>query len=207
MSYYSESCCERVIGTSIAPLRVETSSKWIKQLQTIGMAIHAQEKPFPLTPYPFQRFDTDVPMGLASISEWLDLPEQSEGYHPEDNALTPEEWVACDGQEDATWVVGDPDWLEEGTKQIEVVSGGLSRPESSSSSGDSTTSISDVTSPHDTNTNLELPQGQTEDHSLPIDIPDKTAPFHLNTMRGVIRRRDSEEEIQLPERKRPRLER
>lgn len=171
------------------------------------MAIHAQEKPFPLTPYPFQRFDADVPIGLASISEWLDLPEQSEGYHPEDNALTPEEWVACDGQEDATWVVGEPDWLEEGTKQIEAVPGDLSRPESSSSSGDSTTSISDFTSLHDTNTNLEHSQGQTEDHSPPIDIPDRTVPLGLNPMRGVIRRRDSEEEIPLPERKRPRLER
>lgn len=171
------------------------------------MAIHAQEKPFPLTPYPFQRFDADVPIGLASISEWLDLPEQSEGYHAEDNALTPEEWVACDGQEDATWVVGEPDWLEEGTKQIEVVSGDLSRPESSSSSSNSTTSNFDVTSPHDTNTNLELPQGQTEDHSLPMDIPERTGPLSLNRMRGVIRRRDSEEEISLPERKRPRLER
>ena len=103
--------------------------------------------------------------------------------------------------------MGEPDWLEEGTKQIEVVSGDLSRPESSSSSGDSTTSISDVTSPHDTNANLELPQGQTEDHSLPIGIHDRTVPLGLGPMRGVIRRRDSEEEIPLPERKRPRLER
>jgi hypothetical protein len=171
------------------------------------MATHAQGKPFPLTPYPFQRFDADVPIGLASISEWLDLPEQSEGYHPEDNALTPEEWIACDGQEDVTWVVGEPDWLEEGTKQIEVVPGDLSRPESSSSSGDSTTSISDLTSPHDANTNLELPQGQTEDHTLPIDIPDRTVPLGLNPMRGVIKRRASGEDIPPPERKRPRLER
>jgi hypothetical protein len=171
------------------------------------MAIHEQEKPFPLTPYPFHRSDVELPTGLASITEWLDLPEESEDYHPEDNALTPEEWIACDGQEDATWVVGEPDWLGEGTKQIEVVSGDLSRPESSSSSGDSTTSISDVTSPHDTNTNLELPQGQTEDHSLPIDIPDRTVPLGLGPIRGVVRRRDSEEEIPLPERKRPRLER
>jgi hypothetical protein len=171
------------------------------------MATHAQGKPFPLTPYPFHRPDADVSTGLASISEWLDLPEGSEEYHPEDNALTPEEWIACDGQEDATWVVGEPDWLEEGTKHMEAVPGGLSGPESSSSSGNSTTSLSDVTSPHDTSTNLELPQDQTEDYSLPIDIPDKTVPLYLNPMRGVIRRRDSEEEIQLPERKRPRLER
>jgi hypothetical protein len=171
------------------------------------MATHAQGKPFPLTPYPFYRSDADDSTGLAPISEWLDLPEQSDGYHPEDNALTPEDWIACDGQEDATWVVGEPDWLEEGTKQIEVVPGSLSRPESSSSSGNSTTSLSDVTSPHDTNTNLELPQGQTEDQSLAIDIPGKTVQLYLNPMRGVIRHRDSEEETQLPERKRPRLER
>ena len=171
------------------------------------MATHAQGNPFPLTPYPFHRSDADVSVGLASISEWLDLPEQSEGFHPEDNALTPEEWIACDGQEDATWVVGEPDWLEEGTKHIEVVPSDLSRPKSSSSSGSSTTSLSDVTSPHDMNIDWELTQVQREDHSLPIDIPDKTIPFDLNPMRGVIRRRDSEEEIPLPERKRPRLER
>jgi hypothetical protein len=171
------------------------------------MAAHAQGKPFPLTPYPFHRPDADVSTSLASISEWLDLPEESEEYHPEGNALTPEEWIACDGQEDATWVVGEPDWLEEGTKHIEVVPGDLSRPESSSFSGNSTTSLSDVTSPHDTNTNLEPPQDQTEDYSLPIDIPGRMVPPYLSPMRGVIRRRDSEEEIQLPERKRPRLER
>jgi hypothetical protein len=54
-------------------------------------------------------------------------------------------------------VVGEPDWLEEGTKHIEVAPGSLSEPESSSSSGNSTTSLSDITSLQDTNTNLELP--------------------------------------------------
>ena len=104
-------------------------------------------------------------------------------------------------------MVGEPDWLEEGIKHIEVVPSDLSRPKSNSSSGSSTTSLSDVTSPHDTNIDCELTQVQREDHSLPIDITDKTVPFDLNPMRGVIRRRDSEEEILLPERKRPRLER
>lgn len=170
------------------------------------MAIYEQEKPFPLTPYPFHRSDVELPTGLASITEWLDLPEENEEYHPEDNALTPEEWIACDGQEDATWVVGEPDWLEEGTKHTEVVPDDLSRSESNFSSGNSTTSLSDVAFAHDTNTNLELPQDQMKECSLPIDILDKTAPFHLNP-RGAIRRRDGEEEIQLPERKRPRLER
>ena len=67
------------------------SLKRAKQLQKIGMTTHAQGNPFPLTPYPFYRSDADVSVGLASISEWLDLPEQSEGFHPEDNTLTLEE--------------------------------------------------------------------------------------------------------------------
>jgi hypothetical protein len=99
--------------------------------------------------------------------------------------------------------VGEPDWLKESTKSVEIVAGSISRPESTSSSGYSTASLPDVFSSHDTSTDPEHPQGQTAESSLPLDVPDKTILLCLNTMRGVIGRRSSEEKIKLPERKRP----
>ena len=61
--------------------------------------------PFPRTPYPFDQPHADNFAGLKFVSDWLELPEESEEYYPESNALSPEDWIACNGQEDSTWVV------------------------------------------------------------------------------------------------------
>lgn len=171
------------------------------------MANHSNNIPFPRTPYPFEQPSADEFAGLASISDWLQLPEESEEYYPESNALTPEDWIACDGQEDPTWVVGELEWLEEGTKNADIVPGRLLGTESIASSAESTVSLSDLSSPQDTTGDQEQSHDQTAEYTLPPGSPDRPESFCPPPTRGVIRRRDSAEELQLPERKRPRLER
>lgn len=176
------------------------------QRQAADMANQSDYKPFPRTPYPFEQQNTDEFAGLASISDWLELSLAREEYHPEANALTPEDWIACNGQEDSTWVVGEPEWLEEVTAGAEIISGAPSRAESIPSPADVVASISDLSSPQDT---LEEKSSADGEASHPTQPPAADVPLALcpPPNRGVIRRRGSEEELQLPERKRPRLER
>jgi hypothetical protein len=197
-------------STSTAPCCVKAFSKESKKLQVTSMATHPISmaappisratysiiNPFPRTPYPFDQLNADNINGLASISEWLELPEQSEECHAESNALTPDDWIALDGQEDSTWVVGEPDWLEEATQNAEPVPGGPLETESSSCSTDTTASLADLYSPQDTLADPEESHEQAVERTLSLYPP---------SPRGVVRRRDSEEELQLPERKRPRL--
>lgn len=184
-----------------------TSSQGLKRSQTIGMATRSTDEPFPRTPYPFHAFNTDGSADLAPISEWLEIPGADDDYHPESNALTPEDWIACDGQEDTTWVVGEPDWLEETIKNAEIVPGRLSRAESISSSVGSTAYHSDLSSPQDTHADPEQAHDQMPQYTFPPDATEKPSSLCPNSTRGVVRRRESGEELQLPERKRPRLER
>jgi hypothetical protein len=184
-----------------------TLSQEPKRSQTIKMATYSTSEPLPRTPYPFHQPNANESTSLASISEWLETPGESDAYHPESNALTPEDWIACNGQEDTTWVVGEPDWLEETTKNAEIVPDSFSRPESIPSSVDSTACLSDLSSSQGTNTDPELPLNQMPDYTLPSDAMDKPDLLCLNPTRGVVRRRESGEESQLPERKRPCLER
>lgn len=166
------------------------------------MANQSDYKPFPRTPYPFEQQNTDEFAGLASISDWLELSLAREEYHPEGNALTPEDWIACNGQEDSTWVVGEPDWLEEVTAGAEIISGAPSKAESIASPADVVGSISDLSSPQDT-----LEEDVEASHPTHLPAADVSAALCPPPNRGVVRRRGSDEELQLPERKRPRLER
>jgi hypothetical protein len=198
---------EKMTSTNTAPSHTMTSSQGLERSQTIVMATHSTGEPFPRTPYPFHELNTNGSTDLASISEWLEIPEESDDYHPESNALTPEDWIACNGQEDMTWVVGEPDWLEETTKNAEIVPGGLSRAESASSSVDSTAYLSDLSSPEDTHVGPEQAHDQMPEYTFPPDAMEEPSSLSSNTTRGVVRRRESGDELQLPERKRPRLER
>jgi hypothetical protein len=119
------------------------------------IATYSTGEPFLRTPYPFYELNTNGFIDLASISEWLEIPEESDDYHPESNTLTPEDWIAYNSQEDTIWVVGEPDWLKETTKNAEIVPGRLPRAESTSNSVDSTAYLSDLSSPEDTHADLE----------------------------------------------------
>lgn len=171
------------------------------------MATDSTDKPLPRTPYPFRETNTDQSADLASISDWLEISGGDEIHHPESNALTPEDWIACDGKEDTTWVVGEPDWLEEGTKDVDIIPGRLSRAESVSSSTDSTTSLSDLSCSQDTNVSSEQPHDQIAEPACPSGALNEPNSLGPETTRGRVRRRNSGEELQLPERKRPRLKR
>lgn len=168
------------------------------------MSTQQDLKHFPRTPYPFDQPHEFT--GLASISEWLELSEEIEECHAESNALTPEGWIACDGQEDPTWVVGEPDWLEEGTKNAEITPGTLVEAESIPSSADITDSISDLSSPSETLAERTQPDDGAPETTQPLVSGDKSLSLRPPPTQCVIRKRSSEEEIQLPERKRPRLE-
>ncbi|KAM0718992.1 hypothetical protein Q7P37_004897 [Cladosporium fusiforme] len=172
------------------------------------MNTQPDHKHFPQTPYPFDQPHEFA--GLASISEWLELSEQTEEYHAESNALTPEDWIACDGKEDPTWIVGELDWLEEDTKDPEVITGRSLEAESVPSSANSNESISDLSSPPETLAEQTQSNAEASGSTQPLISGDKSMPLRPTTPQGVTRKRNSQssdEEFQLPERKRPRLER
>lgn len=198
---------EKVTGIYHTPGHFKAFLIMSRQPQTTTMATYPEDKPFPLTPYPFCQPNADESTSLASISEWLELPGENEAHDPESNALTPEEWIACNGQEDTTWVVGEPDWLDEGTKNVDIVSGRLLGLGSTSSSDGSIVSPDYDSSSQDTDADFDQPQDQVAEHPLLPDVSNQPIQPGSNPLRGVIRRGDSEDEVQLPERKRPRLER
>lgn len=153
--------------------------------------------------------------GIEAVSEWLDLHEhehgqaQDEDYNPESLALTPNDWIACNGEEDETWVVEATDWLNNGSSVSQPVACDLTTravvapPSTEASSSDSS---SDVYSPED-----EIVQGLPGMVSA-VDLAPTSrlqqSQNDTNGTRGSIRPRvdDDGAEFKFPERKRPRLE-
>lgn len=105
--------------------------------------------PFPRTPYPFDQPAQHSARALESISEWLELnrgnyQQENDNFNVETLALTPEEWLACNGGEDDAWVVGAPDWMNEGNG-ISTMTIGAGRPISPCTGSNSeSTGISDL---------------------------------------------------------------
>lgn len=168
-----------------------------------------QTPPFPRTPYPFDQSGQHDFTGLDSISEWLRLNRHNEeteedDYHPEALAFTADDWIACDGAEDGSWVVGAPDWLNESTEGItSSVREVIATPHNTESTSDSDTS-SDMYSPSDVGSDKGGSSAfiglATKQNVIPSaeGLPP----------RGIVRRQSdcSEVEFKMPERKRPRLD-
>lgn len=166
--------------------------------------------PFPRTPYPFDQPHADNFAGLKFVSDWLELPEESEEYYPESNALSPEDWIACNGQEDPTWVVGEPDWLEDGVGNADIIPAACLEAGSTSPLPDTASSPSDLSSPQGASEDAAYAQDPASEaiHASSITTDVIALPCAVPS-RGMIRRRGigDEEDSQAPERKRPRLER
>jgi hypothetical protein len=154
--------------------------------------------------------------GIEAVSEWLNLHErehvqaQDEDHNPESLALTPNDWIACNGEEDETWVVEAADWLNNGSSvsqpmACDVVRRAVTPPSTETSSSDFS---SDMYSPEDemivargspgmvSAVRLEPPAGTNQSQGA--------APMPTGTVRS--RTDEGEPDFQFPERKRPRLE-
>jgi hypothetical protein len=152
--------------------------------------------------------------GIGAVSEWLDLHEhvqaQNEDYNPESLALTPNDWIACDGEEDDTWVVEAADWLNNGSNvsqpmACDVVRRAVTPPSTEASTSDSS---SDMYSPEDEMTIATGSPGMVSAVALAPTVRanqlQNAAPMPTGTTRS--RNDEGEVDLQFPERKRPRLE-
>lgn len=169
--------------------------------------------PLPRTPYPFDQPAQHSARALESISEWLELnrdnyQQENDNFNVETLALTPEEWIACNGGEDDAWVVGAPDWVNEGNG-IGTMNIGAGRPISPCTGSTSeSTGISDLYSPEDRDTDGSA-EAATTSRVGEVMPPAEHKNVGPPSPRGTVRRRSvgSVAECQLPERKRPRLDR
>lgn len=170
----------------------------------------SQVPPFPRTPYPFEQPPQHSARALESISEWLELnrdsyQQENNNFHVEALALTPDEWLACNGAEDDTWVVGEPDWVNQG-HGVGAMAISAERPTSTcTESTTDSTGTSDLYSPEDHDTDEATKAAETirVGKVTPVTEHDNADP------RGTVRRRSisSVADCQLPERKRPCLDR